>query len=1025
VSEKVFIESPSFPVDVVNKASASEKRGGGRPEYWEMVFWWTRKPLAGARAVILASLLGETDARTFLRWLYPSIRFLDEDEKCKKKSTSKKGKEAGICFEETPHRSNPALPPEVGERLRGVKLLDPFAGFGSIPLEAVRLGVGEVVAVELLPTAYVFLKAVLEYPKAYGGRVVRVSGGELKRLELEGVARKFSKARTIRDNREYEVPALIYDVARWGRWVAERLREDPDIRELYDEGVAVHIGTWEVRCPICGRYTPLVGNWWLAKVRGRRYAYMVPRVEGNDLAVEVVKGESRGAPEPNVRGRPEHARCLLCGSAITFIDPETGRVYASEEEAKEAEVKGRLVFYPKHALRNWNERLERYLEGALKPEDLRNAPARPRILAKVKIIGGDLKFEPATQEDGEKLWRALEKLKAMWGDPDIPTEPIPPYASRYLFPILYGFDKWYKLFNPRQLLTLVKLAKLIREVGKKVEEEKLKEGWSKEEAHRYAEAVTTYLAIVLCKHADWNSTTSGWQLSYLIAAHTLAMRGIAMVWNWGEYNPLSDYRGTWKAMTSNIIDGLSYLVSAVSSSPSRVRVLLDDATSLSKLGGEKFDLIVTDPPYRDDVPYAELSDLYYVWLKRALSDDGLKPRFHGEALAYNTQWEALSASEVSYDEGRAKFFGLGGEEHYRRLMASAFRRVASLLKDGGVLVTYFAHSTPEAWAELVGAGWGEAGLRVTGAWSVVTESEERVTARGKTALESSIVVVWRKRGDSAPRVAEYSDVRARAEGSTSRALSYATASKLKPADVLLAAVVGALSELTSYDRITRFGREMKAEDLVRESYAIATRVIAGALDAVSSPEALLYLACKALYRRYAGSPAREIVLSSQDVIVLSYGLGLGGSNKSRGGGKKKGKGGGRGKSKSGVGYFVETGLLKPVASKGAGVAKQKAFRLLEPLDASINGLRELLGERGVDPVKLTARGRNLNAVDVLHLLEYYAKLGKKEFDAAYGELSGVSPSLVREALEVAKVVAKMEGDPERGLCISLLEKLRW
>jgi len=1025
VSEKVFIESPSFPVEVVNKASASEKRGKGGPGYWEMVFWWTRKPLAGARAIILASLLGETDTRAFLRWLYPSIRFLDEGEECREKSTSRKGKKDGICFEETPHRSNPALPPEVGERLRGVKLLDPFAGFGSIPLEAVRLGLGEVVAVELLPTAYVFLKAVLEYPKAYGDRRIRVSGGELRRLELEGVARKFNKAKTIRDNREYEVPALIYDVTRWGRWVAERLREDPDIGELYDEGVAVYIGTWEVRCPVCGRYTPLVGNWWLARVRGRRYAYMVPRVKGNSLAIEVVEGESRGAPEPNVRGRPEHARCLLCGSAITFTDPETGRAYASKEEAKEADVKRRLVFYPEHALRDWNERLERYLVGTLKLEDLRNAPARLRILVKAKVVDGDLKFEPATQEDGEKLWRALEKLRAMWGDPDIPTEPIPGYENRRITPIL-GAQYWYQFFNPRQLLTLVKLAKLIREAGKRVEEEKLKEGWSREDAHRYAEAVATYLAIALVKHADFNSIVSHWTITWLIPNEALAMRGIAMVWNWGEYSPYAlPMTGTWIRNIQKAIECLSYLISAVSGSPSRVRVLLDDATSLSKLEGERFDIIVTDPPYRDDVPYAELSDFYYVWLKRALSDDGLRPRFHGEALAYNTQWEALSASEISYSEGRSEFFGLEGEEHYRRLMAGAFGRMASLLKDGGVLVTYFAHSTPRAWAELVGAGWGEAGLRITGAWSVVTESEKRVTARGKTALESSIVVVWRKRSDSAPRVAEYSDVRARTEGSASRALSYATASKLKPADVFLAAVVGTLSELTSYDRITRFGREMKAEDLVRESYAIATRVIAGAPDAVSSPEALLYLACKALYRRYAGIPAREIVLSSQDVIVLSYGLGLGGNGEGRGGGKKKGRRRGRGKSKSGVGYFVEAGVLKPVASRGASVAKQKAFRLLEPLDASISGLRELLGERGVDPVKLTARGRDLNAVDVLHLLEYYAKLGKREFDAAYTELSGVSPSLVREALEVAKVVAKMEGDPERGLCISLLEKLRW
>jgi putative DNA methylase len=321
---------------------------------------------------------------------------------------------------------------------------------------------------------------------------------------------------------------------------------------------------------------------------------------------------------PNIDARRETATCLHCSNRIT----------------------GKPGEWPvKKGLRGWNESLERYLRGEMSIEELKRQQVSPRLLAKVKIVEKDLEFEPATEEDEEKLWKALEKLRAIWGDPDIPTEPIPEYESRSIWVIAYGFSKWYQLFNPRQLLTLVKLVKLIREAGKKIEEEKLREGWSREDAFKYAEAVTTYLAIALLKHADWNSIVSGWQLSYLIAAHTLAMRGIAMVWNWGEYNPLSEYRGTFKAMLKSTLNGLNYLISAVSGSPSRVRVLLDDATSLSRLADEKFDLIITDPPYRDDVPYAELSDFYYIWLKRALCDvvdvGGVlvrQPRFLREAF---------------------------------------------------------------------------------------------------------------------------------------------------------------------------------------------------------------------------------------------------------------------------------------------------------------------------------------------------------------------------------------------------------
>jgi putative DNA methylase len=378
------------------------------------------------------------------------------------------------------------------------------------------------------------------------------------------------------------------------------------------------------------------------------------------------------------------------------------------------------------------------LSGRIELEKLLESPARPILLAKVKVREGDLEFEPATKQDTEKLWKALEKLRKIWNDPDIPMEQISPYSVRYLFPILYGFDKWFKLFNPRQLLTLVKLVKLIRETGKKVEEEKLREGWSKEDAFKYAEVISTYFAVTLAKHIDWNSMMSGWQLSYLIAAHTLAMRGIAMVWNWGDYNPLSNYRGTLKAMLRSTLNSLTYLISSVSNNRNKIRILIEDATVLGNLVNEKFELIVTDPPYRDDVPYVELSDFYYVWLKRALSDTSsgkLAPRFLSEAFfkpigttykEIRTQWEELALREVGLNVARLNYFRGRevSEEEARRyfidLLHRSFVSMRRLLKDDGLLVTYYAHTDPEAWEELISAGW-RAGFRVTAAFPVATE----------------------------------------------------------------------------------------------------------------------------------------------------------------------------------------------------------------------------------------------------------------------------------------------------------------
>jgi putative DNA methylase len=976
-----FLESPGFPVDDVNEASAGEKQGGGRPEFWEMVFWWTRKPLAGARAVIAGALLPDgVSVYSFRSWL---------------------GLDRGVA-----HRVNPRLPEAYQRVFSKARLLDPFAGFGSIPLEAVRLGVGEVVAVELLPVAYVLLKAVLEYPKW---------------ASEKGVAGR-----------------LVKDVERWGNWVVEELRRDPDVRELYDSGVAVYIGTWEIRCPACGRYTPLVGNWWLARVAGRtreeeeegeeseeearrgeytRLAWMEPVVEGGRVHVRIVDlnrelqrrtlratintregvvrvdGREYRVQRPNIDARRETATCLHCSNRIT----------------------GKPGEWPvKKGLRGWNESLERYLRGEISLEELKRQQVRPRLLAKVKIVEKDLEFEPATEEDEEKLWKALEKLRAMWGDPDIPTEPLAEYERRQLMVCTStGACKWYQLFNPRQLLTLVKLVKLIREDGKKVEEEKLREGWSREDAYKYAEAITTYLAIALIRYADFNSIGSHWTITWLIPNETLAMRGIAMVWNYGEYSPYAPARtGNWLRNIENVVEGLSYLVPAVSSSSSKVRVLLDDATSLSKLGGEKFDLIVTDPPYRDDVPYAELSDFYYVWLKRALCDvvdvGGVlvrQPRFLREAFfdefgsEIEVQWRVFAPREVSEAGGRSRIWSstsiggrsvpVGSFDYFKFLLSESFKAMASKLKDDGLLVTYYAHTSPEAWEALLEAARG-AGFRLSSAHAMVTESAQRVTARGKAGLDISIVAVWR-RGVGGEALA--SEVYARALG---RCRGYAGELLKRGLDGvnLFVGVLGCvLSEFTGYSAIHGV---RGVEHLVRDYvYPATAEAIAGALAGVEaearfSPPALFYLLAKTLIEPRPRQATRVMDRSTLSILAIG--------------------------TRSDMSEL--RGRLRLVEQDG------ERFRLLEPPRGRrepIESIRAVLEDRGVIQ---EARGVSVDrpiirsSVDVLHVLEYYSlTLPQSELAKRAEDLRARHPAFYDEAFRLANVLSKLlkPGDPEREL----------
>jgi putative DNA methylase len=931
-----------------------------------MVFWWTRKPLISARCIIAGALL---DKDTDLYDFYRIVR---------------------LNSEKVPHRENPRTS-GLREKFSKVKLLDPFAGFGSIPLEAIRLGIGEVVAIEFIPTAYVFLKAILEIPKWAVDK---------------GLGEK-----------------LIDDVRKWGEWITQRLKEDPDIRELYDEDVAVYIGTWEVKCPFCNKYTPLIGNYWLARVKkGAKYerlAWMEPLIVNDRIGIKIIdlnksaeimtisentvktREYSYKVPEANINARNELARCLYCN----LVMPGRGDQW-----------------YIKRALQKWNNKLEKYLQSETILEDLKQSPARPRLLVKIKTINNKLTFEPVVIEDDEKLWKALEKLRRIWGDPDIPKEPIPPYGHKgggLRFPTEI-VKSWYEFFNPRQLLTLVKLVKLIREAGKKIEQEKIKEGLSQEGAHKYAEAITTYLAIVLVRYVDFNSMVTAWNPGYEIIQHSLAVRGIAMQWNWSEGTPFIVETGTLKRNLENITKALKYLLSAVSGSSSKVRVLLDDATVLSKLdSNEKFDLIVTDPPYYDDVAYAELSDFYYVWLKRVLSDveNGmLKPRFYSEAFfecvnekcatftEIRTQWEKFAPLEVSVNLGRAEFFKkitgveAGSDTDFVEKLGRAFKKMAELLKDDGLIVTYYAHTNPSAWEALIEAGWKKADLNVTSAYVIATESEQRVTARNKVALDASVVVVWRERTGHAKLLHE---ARREALEEASKRVEEFIKRRGATLDInlFLRSLSAILNVYTSYSRLIP---DVNISELVsKEIFPLA---LAGLVEGVYryvglekplDPHASAYLVLKLLTRIGGKEEFRRGRVDRTFASLLGVFGGIG----------------------------VDSLIISRVLARG-----KEDLELLEPeakalTDSGIKAaLETLLHEKGVDPSRFeTFR----TSIDILHYLELKAlQLTSEQFRKLFEDFEARDSRAI-EAIKLAKALYSVlpDSDPEKICCTRILKYL--
>ncbi|MEM4911177.1 MAG: DUF1156 domain-containing protein, partial [Desulfurococcaceae archaeon] len=468
--------------------------------------------------------------------------------------------------------------------------------------------------------------------------------------------------------------------------------------------------------------------------------------------------------------------------------------------------------------------------------------------------------------------------------------------------------------------------------------------------------------------------------------------------------------GSYARSLNSVIEGLQYLHNAVSGSSSSVEVVLDDATVLGRLGGEKFDLIVTDPPYRDDVPYAELSDFYYVWLKRALCDVGdvygvlkLVPRFHKEAFfdefgnEVEVQWRVFALREVSENEGRFRYFGVkkGGLEYFKSLLAESFKTMASRLVDDGLLITYYAHTSPDAWEALLEAGWLYSKMRITSAYAIATESTESVVARGKIRLDMAIVAVWRK-GVSGEALVD--EVYAEAVESCSRdALNYRKAG-LNGVDLFVAVLGKVLSHFTRYERL--IGIKTSTGSLVGELvekyiYPATAEAIArsfGAVGAKLSPPSMFYLLSKVLIGRRARQSRRVIDRTSSVILAIGTRCSL-----------------------------DELERLRIV------VRDREADKhvLLEPKWGVRNpreSIEDVLNAKYINPSAPTFR----TAVDLLHLLEYYAiTLPKEEFRRRVEDIRGRAPMLFDEAVNLVKILAQglVDEDPEKELVRKVMEGL--
>jgi len=684
--------------------------------------WWARRPLVVARAAVLGALLPEecgVDEKfiaNLCRWEVhdgdPSGRYLLEQARALIRKR----------FGETPPR-----------------VLDSFAGGGSIPLEALRLG-AEAYAVEYNPVAYLILKATIEYPQRYGQK-------------------------------------LVSEVKRWGEWVLEYARRE--LAAFYPavggETPIAYIWSRTIRCPnpACGAEIPLFRQFWLARKANKRVALKpIPNPTAKRVDFTVVEGRAIDFDPSQGTVSRGNAVCPVCGASC--------RASYVKAEAQAGRMGHRLV-----------------------------------AVVTTRGRGQGRNYRLATDEDFEAFRKAQQALQNLLQTPSpwafrlswVPEEEVEQIKKRPL-PVwlddlyLYNMPRWCDLFNPRQLLALVTFGKWVREAHGEV----LRQTSDPD----FAKAVATYLAFALDKLAERNDVLSRWDNTHEKIQSALSGHHLHMTWDYIETNPLAGLTSSWEA-------GVSYVLeypARESRIPQAGFAHLGSAASLP-FPDKHFDAVVIDPPYHDNVPYADLSDFFYVWLRRTVGD------LYPEAF----QWTLVPKDEEAVVNPARFGGGKKGEQiaqaHYQRLMQKSFEEIHRVLKPEGMAVVMFTHRSTEAWERLI-QSLLDAGLYPTASFPVHTEMEASTHQRGKGAIQSTILMACRRRPENAP-VGWYAQVREELERIIPERLAEFWRAGIRGADFFISAIGPAVGVFGRYRKVMHpDGRQITVSDLLDEARGIVS-----------------------------------------------------------------------------------------------------------------------------------------------------------------------------------------------------------
>ncbi len=655
----------ALPLDAINAAAATEKSiRKGHPSTLHL--WWARRPLAACRAVLFASLVDDPSSDSSMTAAEQAARRKELFELI----------EQLVQWENT---NDPRLLAEARAQIEascGTELpavLDPFAGGGSIPLEAQRLGL-EVYAGDLNPVAVLINKAQIEIPPQFAGRgPLHPVTGRVSALDSwEGAA------------------GLAADVRYYGEWMRERAESRighlyPGVKlpdECGGEDATVIAWLWArtAQCPnpACGAAMPLLNSFALSR-RKNREAWLEPVTDRGSPEVTFRVRLGPGCPQGGSVTRGG-ATCLSCGTAVPLKEVRAfGKANGLGSQLVCVVAKGH----------------------------------RSRI------------YLPARDDH----------LQASLVEPPVdPPLGALPYNPRAITVPNYGATQWADLFTARQLTTICTFADLVAEAREQV----LADGGDEP----YADAITHYLSLVVGRLANRSSSLCFWDPSGDKVNQVFARNALPMVWVYAEGNPFSNSSG-------NFLGQLEYLVAALEKVPAQGRGYARQLDARQPHSSGQRVMVATDPPYYDNIPYADLSDFFYVWLRRCLK--GIYPDLTSRLLApKQEELIAEPARQGSWDSA-AEFFEQGLRE--------AFAAALDVQDDDYPLTIFYAFKQSEDSGDgegRVSTGWEtmlegllDCGVTITGTWPIRTEQPGGLRVVGRAALASSIVLVCRRRRSDA------------------------------------------------------------------------------------------------------------------------------------------------------------------------------------------------------------------------------------------------------------------------------------